>query len=167
MTVSFPAVKRSLYRAMTKVLPKNAPDVESILLALEDADFMQKYGTTVSGKRFFEFSYCVFASDEIIEEYEAAIPVERRQFLMDATFKICPFGQFNQILIIYIAYLDSVNILFSCHWNEKTNGSVYLFICSMLCRSYTCSCHANGKHVMSTYLAIFMTTSVRWKAVRS
>lgn len=44
MTVSFPAVKRTLYRAKSKVLPKNALDVGSILTAFEDADYMKKYG---------------------------------------------------------------------------------------------------------------------------
>lgn len=117
MTVPFPSVKRSMYRAMSKILPKNAPDVESILRAYDDPDYMEKYGTTVSGKHFFrhgysceQFSYCIFASEEIIELFQTAIPIERRHFLMDATFKICPFGRFNQILIIYVSYLELVNM---------------------------------------------------------
>lgn len=120
---------------------------------------MQKYGTTVSGKRFFkrgysceQFSYCVFASDEIIEEYEAAIPVERRQFLMDATFKICPFGKINQIFIIYIAYLDSVNILFSWHLNEKT-VSVFIYLQHVVPFIYVLNAH------------VMQTSSMLWAQI--
>lgn len=182
MIVPFPAVKRSLYRAMSKVLPKNAPDVKSILTAYEDENFMKMYGKSNSGKPFFrcgysceQFSYCVFASEEIINEYQTAIPVERRHFLMDATFKICPFGNFTQILIIYVAYLEKVNIniFISCQWNNQTNVCVCVCvflcfsICSTLFRSFLYSCRVNDKYVMNTYFVIYTTIFVHWKALRS
>lgn len=33
-----------------------------------------------------------------------------QQIMMDATFKVCPFGIFNQLLIIHVSYVDAVII---------------------------------------------------------
>lgn len=57
-----------------------------------------------------DFAYSYFASDHIMDNIRANIPEEKREFLMDATFKVCPFGEFYQLLIIYIGYCDQVNI---------------------------------------------------------
>lgn len=56
-----------------------------------------------------DFSYCLFASDDIVEMIRNSVPEDRRKFLMNATFKICPHGVFKPILIIHAAYLDKVN----------------------------------------------------------
>lgn len=85
---------------------------------------MQQYGTTIQNetnadgllpKSFFQhaykskdFEYCVFASQNIIDGIKKHIPVHRRKFLIDATFKICPYGAYNQFLIIYVEHLEEV-----------------------------------------------------------
>lgn len=132
MTVSFSAVERTLYRA--KVLRKNATNVSSISTTYSNSENMKKYGTTLSGKRFFkhvftceQFSYCIFASDDIIQEFQAAIPVASRHFLMDATFNICQFGKFSHILIIHVAYRESVNILILMELRIKLMCACVLF----------------------------------------
>lgn len=119
-TVMFQSVNRTLYRDRLVNMPHNAQDVPSIVVAYSKQDIVSKFGTTASGHSFFktayecaEFSYCIFASDEIIKMFQEGIPQDRRKFAMDATFKICPFGVFKQILIIYVSYLDAVNIFFS------------------------------------------------------
>lgn len=72
---------------------------------------------STSRKPFFRFvhkcdtfSYCVFASQAIINKIEQNIDVQRRHYLMDATFKVVPLGEFNQFLIIHIEYMEMVKI---------------------------------------------------------
>lgn len=123
-TITYQQVKRALHRARLANIPANVVDVPSINNAFSLPENMDKFGKTLSGNAFYktaysctDFSYCVFASDDIIEMIKDRIPIENRQFLMDATFKICPFGLFKQILIIYVSYLETVAILminFSC-----------------------------------------------------
>lgn len=123
-SVTYAKVKRRCYRARQASIPNNAPDIPSIISAYSTEDIMQRFGHTTSGKRFYktafsneQFAYCIFASDEIIEMFQERIPVERRDFLMDATFKICPFGVFNQLLVIYISYLEVVSESYSLYSN--------------------------------------------------
>lgn len=112
-------MRRSLYRYRTRNLPTNVKNVKEILAAFERTDVMEKYGVTVAGLPFFktafaceEFEYCIFASDAVISGIRDRIPPNVRNYLMDATFKICPFGTFNQILIIHVCYLEQVICLF-------------------------------------------------------
>lgn len=53
------------------------------------------------------FAYCIFAFQRIISEIEQIAP-ERRHYYMDGTFKVVPFGAFNQLLIIYIEFFGKV-----------------------------------------------------------
>lgn len=113
--MQFYPLQRTLQRLRNEILPKNVSTVAGIVSAYDLPDVMLHYGTTKGQRPFFKtayecslFSYCIFASDEIIEMYEDKIPLERRDFLMDATFKVCPFGPFNQLLIVYISYLEKV-----------------------------------------------------------
>lgn len=60
------------------------------------------------------FSYCIFASPSIMHNIEREIAVQRRHYLMDATFKVVSLGEFNQLLIIHVAipYVDKVILIF-------------------------------------------------------
>lgn len=114
-TLQYNEVKRSLFRHRTRALPPNAKNVATISTAYSDDNTMKKFGETESGKRFFktafaceQFEYCIFSSDDVVAMINDRIPVDSRNYLMDATFKICPYGTFNQILIIYVTYLDAV-----------------------------------------------------------
>lgn len=64
-------------------------------------------------KRSKTFSYCVFASEAIIRMIDANVEVQRRNYFLDATFKVCPLGKFNQFLIIYIEYMETVSLTFT------------------------------------------------------
>lgn len=55
------------------------------------------------------FSYCIFASEAIIQNINLNIDPERRHYLLDASFKVCPLGEFNHFLIIHIEYMETVN----------------------------------------------------------
>lgn len=48
-----------------------------------------------------DFSYCVFSSKKQIELLNEHVVDDKLHILMDATFKTCPLGPFNQLLIIY------------------------------------------------------------------
>lgn len=93
--------------------------MSEILAAFENEGIMNKFGVTGKGQRFFktaftcdQFEYCIFASDDVIANIQDRIPLDRRHYLMDATFKICPYGTFKQLLIIFISYLESVILIF-------------------------------------------------------
>lgn len=61
-----------------------------------DLEKSQFYRTTFTSS---DFSYSLFASQRIIDLIEN-FPVEKRRFMMDATFKIVP-KIYSQLLVIY------------------------------------------------------------------
>lgn len=108
-------------------MPTSPKSSDEINKAYESENVMKQYGMTLqngtnvdglSSKSFFkhaysskDFQYCVFASDNIIDGIKKNIQVERRNFLLDATFKVCPYGAFNQFLIIHIEHLEEVSLI--------------------------------------------------------
>lgn len=74
-TLSYYQLKRSLARARLRTLPRNVEDAPSIIDVFSCPEIMDKYGKSVSGNTFYktaysceQFSYCLFASDEIINQ---------------------------------------------------------------------------------------------------
>lgn len=47
------------------------------------------------------------------------IDPERRHYLLDASLKVCPLGEFNHFLIIHIEYMETVNI-----FNQNTCSKI-------------------------------------------
>lgn len=121
--LSLNKIGRNLLKISSSTLPKSPKTCAEIIDALENENVVLSYGMTqqngenvdgLSSKPFFkkafeckDFAYCIFVSDNIVDGIKK-IPVARRNFLMDATFKVCPFGQFNQLLIIYVEHLEEV-----------------------------------------------------------
>lgn len=120
LRVDLSKMVRSCYRYKSADLPKSPRTIEELKTAFETGDIMARFGRSIVGANeiatdFFrgvhisdEFSYAVFASQRIIESIEKNITVLQRKYLMDATFKICPYGQFNQFLVIYIEHIETV-----------------------------------------------------------
>lgn len=54
------------------------------------------------------FECTFFASDSIIDIIKSNIPRGKRNYFLDATFKIVPFGSFKQLLILYVEYIGKV-----------------------------------------------------------
>lgn len=116
--LNFEKNRRQLQTIRNASLPKAPLRFAAVAEVYANEDILKMYGMTVNprGSKLFyknvfsseQFSYCVFASDVIIDGIKT-IPVERRHYLMDATFKVCPFGEFKQLLIIYIGYLERVS----------------------------------------------------------
>lgn len=117
--------RRNLQKIASAQLPKNPTSSDDVTKAFAMERVMEHYGTTLqngndadklTSKPFFQyahhskaFDYCIFASLNIINGIKEKIPVERRQYLMDATFKVCPFGSYNQLLIIHVEHLEEVS----------------------------------------------------------
>lgn len=98
-------------------MPKSPQTPEELRISFQNDDIMKKFGMTKgeNPKQFFKklhesetFSYCIFASEKTITLMEKNINPANRHFLIDATFKVCPFGAFKQLLIIYIKYMQKV-----------------------------------------------------------
>lgn len=66
------------------------------------------------------FPYVISSSDNIIKGIKTNIPVERRKFLMDATFTVCPLGPYNQLLIVYIEHLEETTPFLFILMSRKT-----------------------------------------------
>lgn len=107
-------------RKRQPIMPKSPVTAHELAIAFEDENIMKTFGMTKSNppSNFFKkiyqcdaFSYCIFASDKVIALIQANLPVADRHFLIDATFKVCPFGSFKQLLIIYIKYMQKVNYI--------------------------------------------------------
>lgn len=118
MLLNYDRVQRGLHKLKTKALPPSPTTCKDVQNVFENPDVMALYGTTIGQTArtpFFKhayasdaFSYCVFSSDNIIDQIKAEIEPQKREYLMDSTFKICPFGEFKQLLIIYIGYMEKV-----------------------------------------------------------
>lgn len=90
---------------------KNESVIKSFGMTLQDEKDQDALPSTMFFKHAYEcksFSYVIFASDNIINRIKQ-IPIERRRFMMDATFKVCPFGVYNQLLVVYIEHLEEVS----------------------------------------------------------
>lgn len=110
-------------------LPASPTTGEEVIKAFSNDDVKTKYGTSLQNGEDIEslpstdfyqhtheckaFSYTIFASQNVINGIKTQIPVGRRKFAMDATFKVCPYGIFNQLLIIHVEHLDEVRIFIS------------------------------------------------------
>lgn len=121
MQVDLKTMARSCRRYASSNLPRSPQTAEELKSVFETESIMERFGRNwvapnETATDFFrgvhigaDFSYAVFASQSIIEMIEKYITVDRRRYLMDATFKICPLGEFTQFLIIQIECIESVN----------------------------------------------------------
>lgn len=113
LKVSFGSVSRSMYKARNQALPKSPKTAEEIIDAFNNGYIMETYGTTKRAnnddKRSFfkhafgceDYSFCVFASDNIIDAITNNVPIANRKLYADGTFKITPDGVFKQVLIVF------------------------------------------------------------------
>lgn len=102
-------------------MPPPPKTFAEIVAAYENAKIMETYGSTIQfgdvpSTPFYrklyserQFAYCVFASQGIIDHMNT-LPSERRDFFMDGTFRVVPYGAFNQLLVVHVAFLEKVRI---------------------------------------------------------
>jgi hypothetical protein len=153
-------MERNLLRIQNRVFPRSPKTSNSIKIAFEDPQIMMNFGKTKheDPRDFFktvfdtpQFSYCIFASNAVIDLMEKTIPVSERSFLMDATFKICPLGQFNQLLIIAVEYANRVNILkFVLKYLFLTLLHIFLTDCAF----YFCFNEQKNKRMLPAFASL-------------
>lgn len=115
--ITFSKIERSLRLIRSEVFPRPPKTIQEVIAAFNMKTIMDSFGSSYYDKPtpFFktafhceEFAYCIFSSDNIVNMIQRHIAPIRRHFLIDATFKVCPFGEFYQLLIIYVSYVDNV-----------------------------------------------------------
>lgn len=113
-------MSRNLLQIRRHALPKSPTTSAEITAVYEDKFVQDNYGLTLrnEGKRtnFFkhafecaDFSYCIFASDDVIDAALSNVDVGDRKIYMDGTFRVCPMGKFQQLLIIYVNIFGQVS----------------------------------------------------------
>lgn len=108
-------------------MPNSPQTPEDILKMFGAENIMSTYGKSLGkGKPFFvdtniekDFSYTIFKSEGVCESIKT-LPNAQKKYMLDGTFKSCPQGSYNQLLIIYIEYYDHVSILLTFA-NERLN----------------------------------------------
>lgn len=103
-------------------MPNSPKTAAEIIAAYANSSIMTEYGMSaasggVDSTAFFrkvvtenQFAYCIFASQAIIDQV-ATLPPENRHYSMDATFRVVPYGDFNQLLVIHATFIDKVHII--------------------------------------------------------
>lgn len=117
--ISYKSVERKLRKARREALPKSPTNAAQINEIYQNDFVRETYGMTLRAKpkdgegvskssKFFkyayeckDFSYCVYASDDIINAILSCSDATERSLYGDATFRICPLGIFKQILILF------------------------------------------------------------------
>lgn len=122
--LNYKSMERNLLKIRSKVFPQNPQTYEAVKNAMQSENILKTFGYTKgpSPKLFFKGifkasdensenneCYCIFASDDIMQLIHENIDVHRRQYFTDATFKVCPLGLFNQLLMIYVGYMETVS----------------------------------------------------------
>lgn len=114
---------RTAYRHASSALPPSALTTENVEGLFATEDVMQRFGRTLVGigetpTDFYrgvhtadDRSFVVFASQTIIDRIIKDIDVTRRSYLMDGTFKICPYGDYLQLLVIHIEHIHLVKLI--------------------------------------------------------
>lgn len=118
-TVELKSIVRNCQKIKNGVVPKNPTNVDELNETFKDEQVMNTYGFSQhkeDRRRFFDvavqrndYSYCVFSSKHLIELALGNLVEDDLHVLMDATFKIVPFGGFSQLLILYIRVKHEVS----------------------------------------------------------
>lgn len=114
-SVSFPQMKRQLYRIRGEGIPKCPSTSLEIKQLFEKDDFCQEFGVSKHvNKPFYrdtiiedDFSYSIFISPTIAEIIHKK--PKGRRYLIDGTFKTVPSCGFKQLLVIHYYYMEHVS----------------------------------------------------------
>lgn len=121
--MSFKSVESICNQARRAALPKSVKTADEINDAFKVPYIWETYGRTYRMKEedktpFFkyayngpEFSFCIFASDDIIKAIEENVDLSERKIYTDGTFKICPMGDFKQVVMLFADLHGYVSIV--------------------------------------------------------
>lgn len=112
-------VERHLYRLRDKQYPDRPETHAEIQKMFQKPEIIDEYGYTMNrSERFYVgsvirtlFAFHVFASFSTINFIKKHISADKRNYLLDGTFKIVPTPSklFSQLLIICIEYNNDVS----------------------------------------------------------
>lgn len=117
-------------------MPPSPKTPDEIVASYKNEIIMANYGMTktaggVTSTAFYrktysnsQFAYCIFASKPIVDKV-AELEPHRRHFFMDGTFRVVPYGDFSQLLVIHAAFF------------EKTFPFVYVLMTRKTEKAYT------------------------------
>lgn len=108
-------VERQLYRLRDKTYPERPNTHEGVRTKLNEPEVINSYGLTLNKQHPFyinsvvepNYAFHLFASYATINMIKEHIPTEKRNYLMDGTFKVVP-KTFSQLFIIAIEYKNDV-----------------------------------------------------------
>lgn len=112
------AMRRHLYRLRESAMPPSPKSAAEIVAAYENEEILRLYGMSLAGggvesapfyRKVYscdQFAYCIFASHYIIQQIK---DLEQHHIHMDGTFRVVPYGQFTQLLIMHITFFDKVH----------------------------------------------------------
>lgn len=104
VTLDYFKYERTLQLIRSASFPKNPLTCDEIVDAFKDKNIMDAIGRSqhVAKDVFYDgvvqtehYSFCVFSSKYMIQMIENHIEVDRRHYLLDATFKVVPVGPFH------------------------------------------------------------------------
>lgn len=110
-------MSRNLDRLKNDTFPKQPFTAQEIIRDFQHKEIMIRFGYNLSGNdRFYintvhipdEYSFSIFASIQSIKLMGEVIATNKRNFLLDGTFKVVPRSEFYQLLIISIEYKSDV-----------------------------------------------------------
>lgn len=153
-TLLYEEHERCLQKARNMGVPKAPQNVQEIREAINRTDIFDTYCKTnhMDRREIFldhlyegkDFSFCIFSSKKIIQEIEKNIDVKDREYFIDGTFKVVPYGCFSQLLIIHIGRFDTVHPFIYILMSRRTQIAytrVFTYIdkhiCSLLCARFT------------------------------
>lgn len=106
--VTYSQMRRNIQRSKNEGYPPAPITHDEIRVALANPELMKQFGS--SGDRPF-FAGCgenftVFASSIILEKLSS---FPERNYFIDATFAVVPFGDFSQLLVIHVEHQNQVS----------------------------------------------------------
>lgn len=161
-SVKFSEIQRTLQAIRSSTIPPTPKTADDINKAYVNSAIFDEFGKSLhtEPKDFFKtayecksFSYCIFASETNIGYITENIAVQNRRYLMDATFKIVPDCSFNQLLIVYVEYLDKV-IYHTIPYNLYLNTEPFVF--TFIWYTLLCIWHAVKPTIPFRIFHIFM-----------
>lgn len=129
--ISFASVASTMCKYRAQAVPKNPQSVQEVNDLFATPNVLQNYGMTlryaptnddepkVAPSIFFrtayecdEYGFCIFAAKDTIDTIvEKTQNLGRKTIFADGTFKICPVGKYNQVLIMFIDLFGYVSKL--------------------------------------------------------
>lgn len=113
--LKYDSYKRTMQRVRNQGMPRAPTTAKEVATYFGFENVMQAYGMcddTPFSKTAYEcaqFSYALFVCDPTVNIIKS-LPHDQRHFMIDATFKIVPYGEFTQLLIMHVRYIDKVEL---------------------------------------------------------